>query len=88
MVAGCLTWSGRASVVLDGRRGLERSSGCRAPVAPSASVVLDGLDLDEFLQHEPHRLADQIHAVTGAESVQQIGDGDCDRAIGDVLLSE
>ncbi len=34
-----------------------------------------GFGLDQLLQYEPDGLADQIHAVTGAECVQQIGHG-------------
>jgi hypothetical protein len=32
--------------------------------------VLDGFGLDHFLQHHLHGVADQVHAVTGAECVQ------------------
>ena len=31
--------------------------------------------LDEFLHHQANRLADQIHAVTGTERIEQFGQG-------------
>jgi hypothetical protein len=41
----------------------------------AGAEVLGCFDLDEFLQHELHRVADQIHAVTGTERVQELGHG-------------
>jgi hypothetical protein len=37
--------------------------------------LLGRFDLDQLLQHESNGLADQVHAVTGAERVQQLGHG-------------
>jgi hypothetical protein len=41
----------------------------------ASADVLDRLGLDHLLQHQLHGIADQVHAVTGAERVQQIGHG-------------
>ncbi|MBA3803121.1 MAG: hypothetical protein H0X22_09505 [Acidimicrobiia bacterium] len=38
-------------------------------------VKPDSLDAFLGLQHELHGFTDQVHAVTGAEGVQQIGHG-------------
>ena len=40
------------------------------------------LGFDEFLQHHPDRLADQIHGVASAQYLQQFGSADSDKAIG------
>jgi hypothetical protein len=34
---------------------------------------LGGLDLDQFLHHQPDGVADGIDALAGAERVQQLG---------------
>jgi hypothetical protein len=36
---------------------------------------LGGFGFDQFLHHNPHGLADQIHAVTGTERLEQLGHG-------------
>ena len=47
----------------------------RGPFVAGRADHLRGLDLDQFLEHEPDRLANQINAVTGTECVQQLGHG-------------
>ena len=42
---------------------------------PAGADHLGRLGLDQLLQHDAHRLADQIDAVTGTERVQQLGQG-------------
>jgi hypothetical protein len=37
--------------------------------------LLARFGLDQLLQHELYRLADQINSIAGAESIQQIGHG-------------
>ncbi len=47
----------------------------RAPFVAAGADHLGGLNLDQFLEHEPDRLANQINAVTGTECVQQLRHG-------------
>ena len=53
----------------------------RSVTRVSAALVRCGADplgrlgFDQFLQHQPDRLTDQIHAVTGAERLEQLGQG-------------
>ena len=48
--------------------------GVGALVAAGADL-LGRFDLDQLLQHHPHRVADQIDTLTGTERVQQLGHG-------------
>jgi hypothetical protein len=42
----------------------------------TAGVEVFGcFDLDEFVRHKLHRVADRINAVTGTERFQQLGQG-------------
>ncbi len=47
-------------------------AGLGALVAPGADH-LGRLGLDQFLEHQAHRLADQIEAVTSTEHLEQLG---------------
>jgi len=45
------------------------------PLVPSGADRLGGLELDQLLQDEGHRLTQDILAATGANSVEQLGQG-------------
>ena len=47
-----------------------------AALAAIRAEDLAGLDFNEILHHQPHRLADQVHALPGTERLKQLG---CDR---------
>ena len=64
---------------------LVASSRARAPLRSVTRVLgalvaggadpLGRLGFDQLLHHHPDRLADQIHAVTGTERLEQLGHG-------------
>ncbi len=41
----------------------------------AAPIALCRFDLNQLVQHTSHGLADQVHAVTSAEPVQEFGHG-------------
>src|SRR3989442_155195 len=46
-----------------------------APLVASGANRLGGLELDELLEHERHRLAQDVLAAAGADRVEQLGQG-------------
>ena len=52
----------------------------------ASADAFDGFGLDHLLQRRLHGIADQVHAVTGADTSNRSDTADCDRVIGSVLL--
>jgi len=46
-----------------------------APLVPAGADRLVGLELDELLEDEGHRVAHDVGAATGADGVEQFGQG-------------
>jgi len=62
-----------------------RANSSRALSQAASADHLAGLGFDQLLHHEPDRLADQVHAITGTERLEQLGHrADWDRAIGEI----
>jgi hypothetical protein len=45
------------------------------PLVPGGADRLGGLGLDELLEHERHRLAQDVERAAGAHRVEQLGQG-------------
>ena len=45
------------------------------PLVPGSADRLGRLELDELLENECHRLAQDVRAVTGADRLKQLGQG-------------
>ncbi len=45
------------------------------PLVPGGADHLRGLELDQVLQRDPDRFTDQVHALPGAEHLEQLGQG-------------
>lgn len=57
----------------------------RCALVAAGADPLDGFGFgfDQVLHHHPDRLTDEIDAVTGVERLEQLGQADWDKAIGD-----
>ncbi len=57
------------------------------PLISGGADRLVGLELDELLEDERHRVAHNVGAAAAADGVEQSDRADCDRAIGWVSSS-
>ncbi len=67
-----------------GRAPLRSVTPCLAAHVTGRADPLGGLQLDQLLQHQPHRITDQIRAVTGAARLRQLGQTSRGKAIGGI----